>query len=61
MFHGMLRDRALEVENEELIVDELAKALHQIIRDNPIMFYNADDVEFVLEESEDEVDVQAIK
>ena len=38
MFHGILRDRAIEVEDEELVVEELAKGLHQIIRDNQKMF-----------------------
>lgn len=38
IFHAVLRERALEVEDEELIVEELAKGLHQIIRDNQEMF-----------------------
>lgn len=38
VFHGIVKDRALEIEDEEFIVDELAKGLNQIILDNPIMF-----------------------
>lgn len=57
MFHGILKERAIEVEDEEFVVDELAKALHQIIRDNPIMFLNEENIEFV----EEELDVQTTK
>jgi Zn-dependent peptidase ImmA (M78 family) len=38
MFHVILKDRGIEVENEEFIVEELAKGLHQVILDNPHMF-----------------------
>lgn len=54
MFHGILRDRAIEVEEEEFIVDELAKAMHQIIRDNPEMFLDEKDIYFEDEIEEEE-------
>lgn len=57
VFHGIFRDRAIEVEDEEFVVDELAKALHQIIRDNPIMFFNEGDIVF----EEEKTDVQTTK
>jgi len=38
LFHGIVHERGLDLENEELVVDELAKSLHQVIRDNPQMF-----------------------
>jgi len=38
MFHAIAKERGLEFEDEELIVDELAKGLHQVIRDNQEMF-----------------------
>ena len=38
LFHGMVRERGLELDNEELVVDELAKVLHQVIRDNKEIF-----------------------
>lgn len=47
VLHGIVKDRALEIEDEEFIVDELAKGLHQIILDNPYMFL---DTEFEVEE-----------
>lgn len=42
VFHAITRDRGLEFEDEELIVEELAKGLHQVIRDNQEMFINVD-------------------
>ena len=56
VFHGILRDRAIEVQDEEFVVDELAKGLHQIIRDNPEMFLDEEDIYFE-EEVEEEIDV----
>ena len=38
MFHGIIEERSLAVQDEELIVEGLAKGLHQIIRDNPNIF-----------------------
>lgn len=43
LLHGIVQDRALEIEDEEFIVDELAKGLHQIILDNPIMFLEGEE------------------
>jgi len=40
MFHGIVNERSLEFEDEELVVEELAKGLHQVIRDNQGMFTN---------------------
>lgn len=38
--HGIIYERNLDIHNsdEETIVDEIATSLHQIIRDNPIIF-----------------------
>ena len=38
LFHGIIHERNLEVDNEELVVEELARGMHQVIRDNPNMF-----------------------
>lgn len=38
MFHGIIKERNLDIGNEELVVEEFARSLHQIIRDNPNMF-----------------------
>lgn len=38
LFHGIIHERNLELENEELVVEELARGMHQVIRDNPILF-----------------------
>jgi nitrogen fixation/metabolism regulation signal transduction histidine kinase len=43
MFHGIIRNRNLEIEDEELIVEELARGLHQIIRDNQEIFINREE------------------
>lgn len=40
MLHGIIRERNLTVENEELVVEGIALGLHQVIRDNPEMFKN---------------------
>ena len=36
--HGMLHDRNLEEQDNEQLVEALAYALHQLIRDNPDIF-----------------------
>lgn len=56
--HGIISDRAINLkeDDEELIVDELAKGMHQIIRDNPEMFLDEEDIYFE-EEVEEEIDV----
>lgn len=38
IIHGIIRERNLNVENEELIVEEIALGLHQIIKDNVNIF-----------------------
>ena len=38
VFHGILHERAIRVENEEELVEGLARGMHQILRDNPEMF-----------------------
>lgn len=38
LLHGIVRDRNVKVENEELVVEEIAIGLHQVIRDNPRIF-----------------------
>lgn len=38
LIHGIIRERSLNIENEEVIVEEIAIGLHQVIRDNPIIF-----------------------
>lgn len=38
MLHGIIRERNLSVEDEELIVEEIALGLHQVIRDNKNIF-----------------------
>jgi hypothetical protein len=38
VLHGIIRDRNLEVENEELVVEEISRGLHQVIRDNTHIF-----------------------
>lgn len=42
LIHGIVRERNLNLENtdEETIVDGLAIGLHQVIRDNPEIFFN---------------------
>lgn len=45
--HGIARDRSLDLgENEEMIVDEISKGLHQVILDNPRMFITEKEIEF---------------
>lgn len=43
MLHGIIRERNLTVENEELVVEEMALGLHQVIRDNPKIFKDVDE------------------
>lgn len=43
ILHGIVSDRDLAIENEEAVVDAIAKGLHQIIRDNPDIFTVRDD------------------
>ena len=38
MFHGVLHERGIKIDDEESIVESLAKGLHQIVRDNQEMF-----------------------
>jgi phenolic acid decarboxylase len=38
LFHAIFTDRDINVDNEEEIVDSLAKGLHQVIIDNPDLF-----------------------
>lgn len=38
LLHGIVRDRNVQVENEELVVEEISRGLHQVIRDNLEMF-----------------------
>lgn len=43
--HGMLHDRNLEEQDNEQLVEALAYALHQLIRDNPNLFeFNCGDM-----------------
>ena len=47
LVHGIARDRSLDLgENEEMIVDEISKGLHQVILDNPRMFITEKEIEF---------------
>ena len=56
--HGIISDRAINLkeDDEELIVDELAKGMHQIIRDNQEMFLDEEDIYFE-EDIKEEVNV----
>ncbi|MDL5002019.1 hypothetical protein QRW96_15435 [Clostridioides difficile] len=38
LFHCIFRDRCIESEDEEYLVDVLAKGIHQVIIDNPKIF-----------------------
>lgn len=38
LFHCIFRDRCIESEDEEYLVDVLSKGLHQVIIDNPEIF-----------------------
>lgn len=43
LLHGIVKERNLLLkDDEELIVEELARGLHQVIRDNPKIFINAE-------------------
>jgi len=45
--HGITRDRGMELgDQEETIVDEISKGLHQVILDNPRMFITEKEIEF---------------
>lgn len=49
LLHGIINDRNLEIENEELVVEEISRGLHQVIRDNSEIFINyikAGDIEY---------------
>lgn len=51
--HGIVRDRSLDLgENEEMIVEEISKGLHQVILDNPRMFMDKNVIEFTEGEEE---------
>jgi len=53
LVHGIARDRSLDLgENEETIVDEISKGLHQVILDNPRMFMDKNVIEFTEGEEE---------
>jgi len=53
LVHGIARDRSLDLgENEEMIVDEISKGLHQVILDNPRMFMDKNVIEFTEGEEE---------
>lgn len=38
LFHGIIRERNLDIKDEEHVVEELARGLHQVLRDNPEIF-----------------------
>ncbi len=38
LLHGIIRERNLILEDEEMIVEEISKGLYQVIKDNPDMF-----------------------
>lgn len=38
LFHALVRERNLTLDDEELVVEELARGMYQVIRDNPNMF-----------------------
>ncbi|MDU7067133.1 MAG: hypothetical protein E6343_04060 [Clostridium perfringens] len=42
LMHAVIRERNLDIKNsdEETIVDEIARGLHQVIKDNPNIFVN---------------------
>ena len=53
VIHGIVAERSLDLEeaDEETIVDEIAKGLHQVIRDNPEIFKHKKEViveEFIM-------------
>ena len=53
--HGLLYHRSLKEEAQnEVLVDEIAVALHQLIKDNPVLFL-PDELYSVLEEVEEEI------
>ena len=53
--HSLLYHRSLKEEAQnEVLVDEIAVALHQLIKDNPVLFL-PDELYSVLEEVEEEI------
>ncbi|CEQ10678.1 phage protein [[Clostridium] sordellii] len=38
ILHGIIRERNLEIEDEEILVDEISKGLYQFINDNIDIF-----------------------
>ena len=47
LVHGIIRDGGIELgDQEEIIVDKIAKGLHQVILDNPRMFITEKEIEF---------------
>ena len=53
--HGLLYHRSLKEESQnEVLVDEIAVALHQLIKDNPILFL-PDELYNILEFEDEEV------
>ena len=38
VLHGIIRERNLVLENEEMIVEEIGKGLYQFIKNNPEVF-----------------------
>lgn len=49
--HGIINDREINLkeDDEEFIVNEIARGLHQIILDNPIMFLDEGEEESISE------------
>lgn len=38
ILHGIINDRNLILEDEEMVVEEISKGLYQVIKDNPEVF-----------------------
>lgn len=38
LFHGITKERDLQLDNEKLVVEEFARGMHQVIRDNSDIF-----------------------
>jgi len=55
VFHGIARERNLALEDEEFIVEEFARGLHQIIKDNLEIFKN-DSSELSINNSKDKTE-----
>lgn len=43
VFHGLMRCKGLQVEDEELLVDMLSRGMYQVLEDNPELFYGEAD------------------